>query len=190
LILLQRPVRIFDVDLIGVVMVAIIGIVAYVSVILPAVEGAAIGAQLRQSVALADGSIQRTAERLDQYTRDMKSLHEAVAARAAAAPQARDTTGFPSVVAAAAEATGVHIVQMVPVAPRETERGLVSDLQVVARGSLLELTRLLERLRRERSYHQVLEYSVVESREVGDPRCTLTFTLRLCLVGEKAGAKS
>lgn len=190
MILLQKPVRIFDVDLIGIVMVAIIGIVAYVSVILPAVEGAAVGAQLRQSVALADGSIQRTAERLDQYTRDMKSLSNAVSERTAAAPQTRDTSGFPSVVAAAADATGIHIVQMAPVAPRETERGLVSDLQVVARGSLLDLTRLLERLRRERSHHQVLEYSVVESREAGDPRCLLTLTLRLYLFSEKAGAKS
>lgn len=190
MILVRKPVRIYDVDLIGIVMVAIIGIVAYVSVILPALEGASLGAQLRQSVALADESIQRTAQRLDRYTQDVKLLSVAVAERAAASPGMRDSAGFPSSVAGAAEAVGVHVLQMAPIAPRETERGLVSDLQVVARGTLLDLTRLLDRVRRERTHCQVLEYVVTESRDPSDPRCVITFTLRLFLSGGASGGKS
>jgi len=181
MILVHRPIRVFDVDLIGAVMVAIIGIVAYVSVILPAVDGASASMQLRQSLALADESIQRTAQRLDRYTQDIQALSRAVTERSAASPGVRDSAALHSVVAAAAEATGVHVMQMVPVTQRETERGLVSDLQVVARGSLLDLTRLLDRLRLERHHYQVLEYGISESREGADRRCVITFTLRLHL---------
>lgn len=190
MILVNKPVRIFDVDLIGAVMVGIIAIVAYASVILPALDGASAGAQLRQSLALADESIQRTAQRLDRYSQEIQLLSQAVAQRADASPGVRDSAALPSVVAAAAQTTGVHVLQMVPVAPRETERGLVSDLQVVARGSLLDLTRLLDRLRRERAHHQVLEYGVCESRENGDRRCQITFTLRLHLAPGANGRKS
>jgi hypothetical protein len=79
---------------------------------------------------------------------------------------------------------------MIPVAPRETERGLVSDLQVVARGTMLDMMRLLDRLRRERAHHQVLEYGVAESRENGDRRCLISFTLRLHLAPGGSGGKS
>jgi hypothetical protein len=119
----------------------------------------------------------------------MKLLSRAVAERAASSPSLRDSAAFPSLVAAAAEVAGVHVLQMAPVAPRETERGLVSDLQVVARGTLLDLTRLLDCLRRDRSHHEVLEYAVTESRDPGDARCVITFTLRLYLAGG-AGSKS
>ena len=186
MILVSKPVRIFDVDLIGAVMVAIVGIVAYVSVILPAMDGASAGAHLRLSVALADESIQRTAHRLDRYSQDIQALSRAVAERAAASPGTRDSAALPSVVSVAAQAAGVHVLQMVPFAPREAEHGLISDLQVVARGTLLDLTRMLDRLRLECAHHQVLEYGVTESREPGDRRCMLMFTLRLHLA---AGAK-
>jgi hypothetical protein len=189
MILVSKPVRIFDVDLIGAVMVAIVGIVAYVSVILPAVNGASAGEQLRQSVALADESIQRTAQRLDRYTQDIQALSRAVAERTAVSPGARDSAGLPSVVSAVAQTAGVHVLQMVPVAPRETEHGLISDLQVVARGSLLDLTRLLDRLRLECAHHQVLEYGVTESREHGDRRCLISFTLRLRLAAGATESK-
>jgi hypothetical protein len=190
MILLARPVRIYDVDLVGGVMVAMISIAAFVLVVRPTFEGDELGHQARQAVALAEASIDRTTGRLEQTTRDLKALSTAVDLRAVAAPNARDSAGFPSAVAGAADAVGARIVQMAPIAARETERGLVSDLQVTARGSVLDLARLLDRLRRDRSHHQILEYSVLETRDPADARCTLTFTVRLFLAASAAGDKS
>lgn len=187
MILLRKPFPIFDVDLIGGVMVGMVGVVAYLTVIRPAQVGSELNAQLAGAVNMTEGAISRSSDRLGKYIAELEVLSARVREREQSAPTKRDAANFPRQISAAAESHAIQIEQLQPTPLRDTEQGAVCDVQVVARGGIVNLIQMLDALRSECPHMQVQEYGIAQG---SDARELLTLTLRLFIAPEPAGAKS
>ena len=190
MILFRKPFPVYDVDLIGAVMVGIVGVVAYITVLRPAQTGNELNKQLAGAVSMTEAAISRSSDRLENYLADLQSLSAKVRAREQNAPTKNDAGNFPRQISAAAESNAVMVEQLQPNPLREGEQGLFCDVQVVARGGIVNLIQMLDALRRECPHMQVQEFSISNARESADARNLLTLTLRLFIAPDSAGGKS
>ncbi len=181
MILLRKPFPIFDVDLIGAVMVGIVAIIAYLTIYVPARSVGQVDQQLAIAVQTTQAAIARSSDRLDRALAEKRDLTRKVEDRERNLPKASEASEFPRQIATAAEANGVKVQQLAPHPLRNTEQGTVFDVQVVARSGLAQFIGMLDELRRKCPHMQVREFSVARGSDTVDTGSTLSLTLRIYL---------
>lgn len=190
MILLRRPFPIFDVDLIGIVMIGIVAIIAYLTIYVPARAVGQVDQQLAVAVQTTQAAITRSSDRLDRARAEQHDLSRKVESRERNLPKAGETSDFPRHIATAAEENGVTVQQLAPNPPRNTEQGMVFDIQVVARGGLAQFIGMLDDLRRKCPHMQVRDFSIAHGPDAAEPASTLSLTLRIYLSPATAEGKS
>lgn len=189
MILLRRPIPIFDVDLIGAVMIGIVAIIAYLTIYVPARSVAQVDQQLAVALHTTQAANTRSSDRLDRALAEQQDLALKVEARERNFPKASEASEFPRNIATAAEANGVTVQQLAPLPLRSTEQGTVFDVQVVARSGLAQFIGMLDDLRRKCPHMQVREFSVAHGSDTAATGSTLSLTLRIYLSSAIPGGK-
>lgn len=189
MIVTRRPFSIFDVDLVGAVMLGVLGVIAYGTVLRPILDGQQLTRQLSGAVSATEGAIARSATRLDKYQDDVRGLSGRVERRMKDAPTERDAGVFPQQISAAAERNGVVMLQMTPATPKMCDRGRVADVHTVARGGLAAVIGMLDDLRLVCPHMQVHEVGISQGQTGDDPHCTFALTMRMYILPESAGGK-
>lgn len=189
MILLRKPITIFDVDLIGAVMVGVVGVIAFVTVLVPSRSVSQIDQQLSVAVQATQDAIARSSNRLDRALESKQELARKVEARERTLPTPGDASDFPRQIAAAAENHGVTVQQLAPNPLRAAEQGLVCDVHVVARSGLSQFIAMLDELRGTCPHMQVREFAIARGPDATQPESTLSLTLRMYLSPTSAGGK-
>jgi len=213
MILCRRPLTIYDVDLIGMLALAVVALATCFGAILPAGANATEYRQLSAQIAAAKEQLAQTAARLQQISAQTARLEQGVAARKRNAPHPGETTRFLQRAASLAELYQLELVQVVPQATRrvggatdsrntnsrkeQTEEMpdlaggyLISDVTFVGRGRCPDFIRFLDHLAREHPYHALQDFAIRRNPKADDERCELSWTLRLYMLDHgQAGAE-
>src|SRR5262249_54886955 len=150
-------------------------VVAWFAVMAPMNANRAELARLTSAISLADAAIQRSDDSHRRADTDIRRLREGVADQTRRAPTAAALPQFLQRAATLSDDYGLQIAQVLPQPVQRLDGRIVCDIQVTARGDLLGLARLLDRLRRENPYFSLLDYSVARGKDQAEERCTLTW---------------
>lgn len=187
MIVCRRPCTIYDVDVIGVVSLLMIGAAAWVGVIGPADANASERRGVTAMIAAANVKSEETNSRLRGLNTEIKTLFAGVAQHAELAPRAGALTPLLHRVATLADQNDLQITQVLPQATQEVDGYLQADVWMSARGFALDFLRLLDQLSRESPYCALRDFSIKHVGNSADQRCQLSWTIRLhMLVSEAA----
>jgi hypothetical protein len=184
MIICRRPFKLYDVDLIGIAALAVVGLAACFGVILPASADATECRILSDRIAAADGETETTNGRLRQVNAEIGVLQSGVAERVRTAPKADALTPFLQRVANLAEYCDVQITEVLPHPVRKVDGCLIGDVWFAGRGASLDFIRLLDELAREAPYNALRDFSIAQAGGPDDARCRLSWTLRLHMLEE------
>ncbi|MFO0840302.1 MAG: hypothetical protein U1D55_17480 [Phycisphaerae bacterium] len=189
MIVLRRPITLFDVDIVGVAAAAAL-CGALLAIALPMLSRSGESQRLRGLLAAAQEEERRTASALTalrhQLT-DLKTVADQERASIAPVSSLADAlAGFAEI----ARALGIELTQLAP-QPAKPDGPLVAvEIRLAAKGSAADCMRLLERMRTQYPWLTFEAFSL-ESSESGGGACQFACTIRwLAQPAETGGAKS
>jgi hypothetical protein len=189
MIVCRKPCTVYDVDVIGVVALLIIGAAACVGVIAPANANASERRDVTAMIATANVKSEETNSRLRSLNTEIKTLFAGVTQHAELAPRPGALTPLLHRVATLADEYDLQITQVLPQATHEVDGYLQADVWLSARGFSPDFLRLLDRLSRESPYCALRDFSIKRIGNSADQRCQLSWTIRLhMLVSEATGS--
>ena len=188
MILCRKPCTLYDVDVIGLVALAAVGLAACFGVVLPARAGANEYRALAARISDADAKAQQAGQRIREVNAKVAALQQGVAERASAAPKPGAFTEFLQQVASVAQQCDLQIAQVVPQPTQLADGYRFADVHYVARGRSLDFARLLDQLARDNPYLRVLDFAIVGTADPQQPLCKLTWSLRLYMLEEGSPA--
>jgi Tfp pilus assembly protein PilO len=191
MIVARKPCVIYDVDVIGVVGLLVLGLAGWFGVVVPANANAIEYAALSAQIAVAETKLEQASQRLREVNTRIASLQSGVAERTRDAPKRTALTSFLQCAATVAEECDLQIVQVVPQPVREAEGYFVGDVSFTGRGTCLDFARFVDRLARRNPYHAVQAFAIEQrGGEADDAQCQLSWTLRLYMLGDEAPAEA
>lgn len=182
MIVLKRPVIIFDVDLIGVACVACLVLLGYVAV------GQHIWADRnelirRQAlVAAASTNRDRAVAGLTRVQKEIAQLRQAVDSRAQSAPGPEARAAFLARIAELAIASEIELINVSPQPIVQEDGYLVSDVTLTGRGRSTNFILLLHRVARENPFHTIRQLSLAAGPAEQPEECTISWTHRLYML--------
>lgn len=179
MIVCRRPFKLYDTDVIGLVVLGVIALAACIGVILPARANTTEHRELSDKINAANAAAEQTAQRLHAVNREVGMLQSGILDRALAAPKSDALTPFLQRVASLAIGCDVRIVQVLPYPAQSGDGYLYSDLSFSGRGRCLDFARLLDQLARENPYFSLQDFAIKGAANPTDPSCELSWTLRL-----------
>lgn len=185
MIVCRRPCTIYDVDVIGVAVLVVIALAACFGVIVPASANATEYGALSARTAAAHAKTEQTSERLGALNAEIEMLRSGVADRTRAAPKPNAPTPFLQRVASLARDYDLEISQVLPQPVQEADGYLTTEVRFLGRGTYLNFIRLLDQLARDNPYHTLQDFSIRSAADQGDPRCALSWTLRLYMLEDR-----
>jgi hypothetical protein len=186
MIVCRRPCTVYDVDVIGVAVLVVLALTACFGVIMPASANATQWRALSARIAAVKAVTEQTNGRLRKVNAEISALQTGVAERTRAAPKPGALTSFLQRVAQLAEECGLQITQVLPQPAQQANGCLASDVWFSGRGTGLSFARLLDELVRENPYHALQDFRISHSGDPDDPRCTVSWTLRLYILEDEA----
>ncbi len=190
MILCRKPCAIYDVDLIGLAALAVIALAACFGVIVPASATATECRALSGRIAAADAKAEQTNGRLHRVNAEIDRLQSGVAERTRAAPKPGALTPFLQRVASVAETCELQLTQVLPQPVQKVDGCLLGDVWFAGQGTGLDFARLLDELARENPYYTVQDFSIAHVGEPDDPRCKLSWTLRLQMLEDESSGQT
>lgn len=186
MIVCRKPCTIYDVDVIGIVALLIIGAAAGVGVIGPADANASERRDVTAMIATANVKSEETNSRLRSLNTEIKTLYAGVTQHAELAPRPGALTPLLHRVANLADQCDLQITQVLPQATQEVDGYLQADVWMSARGYSLGFLRLLDQLSRENPYCALRCFSIKRVGNSADERCQLSWTIRLHMLASEA----
>lgn len=176
MIILRRPVLLYDVDLLGVVALVILALGAIAFVYLPVGDADRALAALKTELQVRQGQADITTHQLDGARRDNDRLAAAVETARRGAPDSSALTRFVSVLSLEAAACGIEITQVRPSGVEMQDGLLVGRLTVIGQGRGADFLRLLDALARENRHQAVADASMTKAPGIDGELCALTWT--------------
>ncbi len=186
MIVARRPCTLYDVDVIGAAVLAVIALAAAFGVVLPAGVHATEYRDLSASIVAANATADQTGERLRGVNREMEALQEGVAGHMLAAPKPGALTPFLQRVASLANRCDLRIMQVLPRPVQPADGYLTCDVAFTGRGRSLDFARLIHELSWDNPYFSLREFSIKAPRNDLQPACELTWTLRFYMLEDSA----
>lgn len=178
MILIRRPVTLFDVDLIGVL--GLLGLGAAAGWLI--LQTSSASALLRQDQARlknADPLRRAQLQTLNTLQQEIELLRANVAKRQAHAPGPASVSGLVGQIARAAHSAGLELLNVTP-GPLVTQDGqLLCDIQVAGRGSSLSFLQFLFDMADSNPYQTLQAFSISRPVTPDGPACQINWTLRL-----------
>ena len=186
MIVCRKPVTLYDVDVIGLSILAVIGAMTYFCVIRPAGANAHEYTALSESVAEARTGTERTSEQLRGVNHKIEQLRNGVNDRVQAAPKPGALTPFLQRVANLALQYDLELNQVVPSPVQPADGYLVNEIAFIGRGQSLDFARLLESLAWENPYFSLQDFSIRGGAGGANSKCEVAWTLRLYMLDSAA----
>lgn len=187
MILLHRPIVVYDVDAVAAVVLLALLALGYFGVVEPAEERARLQNGLQAQLTQLEAQMGRRAARLRALEEQVGQLQKGVAAQRAAAPRRASLAATVQGIVALAESCGLRVAQVAPQTGRETDHHL-ADFAFSARGYSLDFLRFLDQLARDNPHCSVLQFAVAASAQAEDAACNLSWTLRLRMLSDEPAA--
>ncbi|GAF79456.1 unnamed protein product, partial [marine sediment metagenome] len=138
MIVCQKPFTIYDVDVIGVTALVVIGMAAWFGLVVPAGADASECRGLSATIAQADTRTEQTAARLREVSAQIERLQAGVTQQTRVAPKSGALTPFVQRVASLAEECDLQIARVLP-QPVQTAHGyLIGDVRFSGQGTSLD----------------------------------------------------
>lgn len=188
MVIWRQPFCVFDVDVIGVALIVAIGAIGQFAVIEPWLATARAQQSTQVEVTRLDAAVRSARARLDAIKSKNETMRMCVSVRAAGTPSAASLGGFANQVSSLAAECGLSVEQATAVMPQDGQDLQTRDVQVKARGSVVEFAHFSDRMRRENQFHRITEYSIAPPAAGGD-QCTITWTSRLHLMPDATAAR-
>lgn len=182
MIIIHRPVTIFDVDLVGAGALLVLLLGGAFAIAAPAMRNRTECARVQAEIVAARAEIGRIETARRQMEAGLERYRSSLSRRAQRVPLADGLSPFLARLAACADESGIEIIQLQPAPPQKTPDGHQSDIRVTARGGFADFVRFLDRLRRDNDCQRVTEFSI--ARSTAESGCALGFTVRLNMLSE------
>lgn len=184
MIVCKKPCTLFDVDLLGLGVLAALGLAAWWLVVAPWRQMWSDYAILAAQRASAEAALQADSQAWERYQQGLTDLERTVAGQLEAAPRVATLAQQLRRMTELAEAADLEVTSVVPQPAEEQGAYLVSDIAVSGRGRAHDFIRFLDRLAQENP-HQSLEACAVR-RNLGDgDLCDLAWTIRMYLLPDQ-----
>ncbi len=185
MIVCRKPCTLYDVDVIGLVVLLAIVLAACVGVILPAGAKASQHRELSAKIVSASAAADQTGERLRKVNREMKLLQSGVAGHMDSAPKPGALTPFLQRVASLAARCGLEIMQMLPQPVQQADGYRACVVSFSGRGRSRGFARLIHELSWDNPYFSLQSFSIKSSRHTTGSECELSWTLRLYMLEDE-----
>lgn len=182
MILLRKPLTIYDVDLIGVlVLVALVGGACGWPLTQLRAHRAA-QAQLHVRLGNAQAAVHAAESNLAQVQTDLDRMEAQVNGLIAEAPRVNDVAGALQRLTAAAKTANLTITQLTPRPIAAEDSYLVNDVDMVGSGSSRAFLAFLDQLARSAPYQSLEGFTVHRDSTSDNGDVRLTWTMRLYLL--------
>lgn len=182
MIVSRKPCTLYDVDVIGIVLLAVIALAVYLGVIVPAGANASGYRDLSAKIAAANAAADQTGDRLRRVNQEIEMLQSGVAGHMHVAPKPGALTPFLQRVASLAIGCDLRIMQVLPQPVREADGYLTCDVSFSGQGRGLDFARLIHELSGDNPYFSLQGFSVKRPPNAAPPECELSWTLRLYML--------
>jgi Tfp pilus assembly protein PilO len=186
MIIMRRPMLVFDVDAVGLAGAILVGGLAAWVAAEPFVQHALAIRQTQAELQLAEPARRRLMQQLQGTHDDVQRLRQAVEALQAQTPQNDAVAGFVQQIARTAASHRLELLNVTP-GPIQTEgQRLACDIVVDGRGHSLDFVAFLDDLARRNPYHALHAFSITRAVTPDDAACRLQWTLRLYMLAGQA----
>ncbi|MBW7905752.1 MAG: type 4a pilus biogenesis protein PilO [Phycisphaerae bacterium] len=183
MILMRRPLLVFDVDAVGLAGALLLGGLAAWVAAEPLVHHAPAMRQAQAELQRAEPTRRRLAQQLQDTHEDVERLRRAVEALEAETPKADAVAGFVQQIARTAAAHRLELLNVTPgPIQAEGQRRLACDIVVDGRGHSLDFVAFLDDLARTNPYHALHAFSISRAVTPDSAACRLQWTLRLYML--------
>ena len=184
----KKPSRLHDVDLAGLIGLAVLGLVAWWLVIAPWQRTWSSYQELATRRATTEAGLQQDVIEFERFQLGVVRLEETIARHAEEVPQATSISRVLREMTDIAQAARLELMSVAPQPARWDGDYVINDIRVAGRGRSHDFIRFLDEFARENPY-QSLEYcSITRPANHAEPTCELSWLVRLYLL--PAGAES
>jgi Tfp pilus assembly protein PilO len=182
MILLRKPVKVFDVDALGVAALIALGATVYLTAVVPS------RAQAKQRDALlaearnAEAKVLDSEGRLRGIEQLTKELQATVAERVAASPTRAAINSIVNDILQNTEDSNLKIDSVEPRPPRRQDDHYICDVIMVGRGHAPDVVEFLETLAERHPYHSIEMLSMTGGAGDEDQACRFECHLQLHLL--------
>ncbi|MCK4340090.1 MAG: type 4a pilus biogenesis protein PilO [Phycisphaerae bacterium] len=182
MIVCKKPWTLYDVDLIGMVGLAVLGLAAWWLILAPWQETWNEYRELAAARSVAQAGLQQDLLELERFEPGLVELEHVLAAEFREVPRAEAFSRLLRQMTSVAEEANLELLNVVP-QPAVTKGAYrVSDVQVDGRGRSRDFIRFLDRLALENPYQSLRTCSISRRATGPEPTCNLAWTIRLYLL--------
>jgi hypothetical protein len=185
MIITRKPWTLYDVDVIALAALALIGLTACFGVMLPAGAHASEHTELSAQIASATAAADETGAVLHNVIREINMLQVGIADHVLAAPKPGALTPFLQRVASLSRRCNLRITQVVPEPVRTADGYLTCDVSFSGQGRCLDFARLIHDLSEENPYFSLQSFSIMAEGSPTQPTCKLSWMLRLYMLEDE-----
>lgn len=182
MIVCKKPCTLYDVDLIGLVGLAALGLAAWWLVLAPWQTTWNRYRELAVKHLAAESKLQQEVLELKQFQERLAQIEGTVTSQAEEVPHAAWLSRLLRKMTDLAKEAELEVHSVAPQPAIREGEYLVNDIQLTGRGRSHGLIRFLDQLARENPYQSLRYCSITHSAGESDPTCELSLTVRLYLL--------
>lgn len=182
MILLRKPVRVFDVDVLGVAVLVALGATAYLTAVVPSRAQAEEHRALSSEAMTAEAKVLDAEGRLRGIERLTRELQTTVAERIAKSPTRAEINAIVNSMMLETASANLQIESVEPRPPLRVGDHYVCDVIMVGRGRAPDFVEFLESLAERHPYHSIEMLSIARGAGYEDEACRFEFHLQLHLL--------
>lgn len=189
MIICKHPVRLYDVDVLGLLGVVILTGLAGWLLVFPWQETWEGYQGLAAKRALARQQLDNTIVQLETYEQGVAELEEVLAAQIEVAPSAGVFSKMLQKMTDVAQAANLEIVSVAPQPMKPLGDYLISDVEVRGRGQSTDFVRFLDQLAQENPYQALNACSIEKRKSNPEGLCDVSWTVRLYFLPDPVAKK-
>ncbi len=184
MILCRRPCRLYDVDVAGVVALALIGVATWWVAARPSWRAWERHTQLAAACVAAEARLDADTRALDSFERELQRLNTVVASQADRAPAADSLSQQLRNMTLSAEQEQLTLLNVAPQPSQHRGPYVITDVTVGARGPSRAFLRFLDHLAQTDPYQSLRAFSIARPAGADPNQCDLNWTIRFYLLAE------
>jgi Tfp pilus assembly protein PilO len=179
MIVTRRPCTIYDVDVVGSAVLAVLGLAAWLLVAAPWQRTWRTYRELRTQQTVAEQRLQNDVVDGERYQRELADLEQLAHTQASQVPCLNSLPQLLSKMTAIAKDAHVELLNVAPQPALTDGAYLVSDIRIVGRGTSHDFLYFLDRLAQDNPYQSLRTCSIARSVAAPEPTCELNWAVRL-----------
>lgn len=179
MILMRKPLRVFDVDVLGVAVLVVLGVGAYLTAVVPGRAQAKQRRSLKMDAESVEAQVCSVEERLRAIERLTRELRDVVARRVDSSPVRSEINAIVNHIVADAEQAGLRIASVEPEPAERVGDTYVSAVSVIASGRQPDCVAFLDALAMRHPYHSIESLSLVRQPDLAEFRCRIVLRVWL-----------